>query len=244
MEDNIAIKVQNVSMRFNLGQEKIDNLKEYIIKILKGQLMYNEFWALKDVSVEIKKGEVFGIVGLNGSGKSTLLKIIAGVMKPTEGTVEVKGMMAPLIELGAGFDSNLTGRENIFLNGAILGYPKKIIEEKIERIIEFSELGKFIDMPIKNYSSGMRARLGFSIAVFIEPEILIVDEVLSVGDHKFQKKSFEKIEEIMKSGVTVIFVSHSSTQVKKLCDRVMWIEKGQVVAIGETEEICNKFLIK
>lgn len=244
MENKTSIEINDVSMKFNLGQEKIDNLKEYVIKFVKGKLLYKEFWALKDINVSINKGEVFGIVGLNGSGKSTLLKIIAGVMKPTKGHINVNGSMAPLIELGAGFDPNLTGRENIFLNGAILGFSKAYMKEKYDEIVEFSELDQFIDVPIKNYSSGMRSRLGFSIAVFMEPEILIVDEVLSVGDYKFQEKSFKKMQEIINKGITVIFVSHSINQVKKICGRVMWLEKGKIRAIGDTENICEKFMNK
>lgn len=242
MDNNIAISVDNVSMKFNLGQEKIDNLKEYTIKLIKRQLMYKEFWALNNINIEIKKGEVFGIVGYNGSGKSTLLKIIAGVMKPTKGKVSVKGSMAPLIELGAGFDNNLTGRENIYLNGAILGYRKQKIEESFDEIIEFSEIEKFIDVPVKNYSSGMVARLAFSIATIIEPEILIVDEVLSVGDYKFQEKCQIKLRNMIEKGTTVLFVSHSIKQVENLCDRVAWIDKGDIKIIGDSKTVCEMFL--
>lgn len=242
MKDEIMISVNKVSMKFNLGQEKIDSLKEYVIKLIKKQLLYREFWALKDISLEVKKGEVFGIVGYNGSGKSTLLKIIAGVMKPTIGEVKVNGSMAPLIELGAGFDPNLTGRENVFLNGAILGYKKQKLEEKFNDILLFSELGDFIDVPVKNYSSGMVARLAFSIATIVQPEILIVDEVLSVGDYKFQQKCQDKIKKVIEKGTTVLFVSHSIKQVEELCDRVAWINKGQLKAIGESKEICEMFL--
>lgn len=242
MKNNIMVSVEQVSMQFNLGQEKIDSLKEYAIKLVKKQLLYKEFWALNDISLEVRKGEVFGIVGYNGSGKSTLLKIIAGVMKPTKGHIEVKGTMAPLIELGAGFDPNLTGRENVYLNGAILGYPKKKLEEAFEEILEFSELGKFIDVPIKNYSSGMVARLAFSIATIVEPEILIVDEVLSVGDYKFQEKCKNKIKKMIEGDTTVLFVSHSIKQVEELCDRVAWIDKGQLKIVGKSKEVCEMFL--
>ncbi len=242
MDDNIVVSVDNVSMKFNLGQEKIDNLKEYVIKLIKNKLLYNEFWALNDISIKVKRGEVFGIVGYNGSGKSTLLKIIAGVMKPTKGKVNVKGTMAPLIELGAGFDPNLTGRENVYLNGAILGYKKQKLEGAFNDILEFSELGNFIDVPVKNYSSGMVARLAFSIATIVEPEILIVDEVLSVGDYKFQEKCQNKLRKIIEKGTTVLFVSHSIKQVEQLCDRVAWINKGQLKMIGDSKTICEMFL--
>lgn len=242
MKDNIVVSVKNVSMLFNLGEEKVDNLKEYVIKLIKKQLLYREFWALQDISFEVKKGEVLGIVGYNGSGKSTILKIIAGVMKPTKGIVETRGRMAPLIELGAGFDPNLTGRENVFLNGAILGYSRKRLEESFDEILNFSELGKFIDVPVKNYSSGMKARLAFSIATIIEPEILIVDEVLSVGDYKFQDKCKKKIQSLIEKGITVLFVSHSITQVQELCQRVVWIHKGKLRMVGDSKEVCQAFL--
>lgn len=242
MDNNVMIRATNVSMCFNLGQEKIDNLKEYVIKMVKGKLMYNEFWALKDVSFEVNKGEVLGIVGYNGSGKSTLLKLIAGVMKPTKGSVQVNGSMAPLIELGAGFDPNLTGRENIFLNASILGYSKEFIKQKYDEIVEFSELGQFIDVPIKNYSSGMKARLGFAIATLVEPDVLIVDEVLSVGDYKFQQKCQERIKKVIEKGTTVLFVSHTIQQVADLCDRVIWLDKGTMKEMGPAKEICEMFL--
>ncbi len=240
MESVISIK--DVSMKFNLGEEKVDNIKEYIIKFLKRELFYKEFLALEHIDLEIKKGEVLGIVGYNGSGKSTLLKIIAGVMKPSTGEVRVNGSMAPLIELGAGFDPDLSGRENIFLNGAVLGYRREFMESKLEDIIAFSELGNFINVPIKNYSSGMKARLGFSIATVLEPEILIVDEVLSVGDYKFQEKCQNKIKEMMRLGITILFVSHSIKQVAEICDRVVWLHKGKVRQIGEASEVCESFL--
>ena len=242
MKDDIMVSVDKVSMRFNLGQEKIDSLKEYVIKFLKNQLLFKEFWALNDISLEVKKGEVFGIVGYNGSGKSTLLKIIAGVMKPTKGQVKVNGTMAPLIELGAGFDPNLTGRENVYLNGAILGYTKQKLQASFDEILEFSELGEFIDVPVKNYSSGMVARLAFSIATIVEPEILIVDEVLSVGDYKFQAKCQDKIKKVIEKGTTVLFVSHSIKQVEELCDRVAWIDKGHLKMVGDSETVCKAFL--
>ena len=206
---NTAIKVNDVSIRFNLSSEKTDNLKEYVIKLLKKEIKYDEFWALRDISFELKKGERLGILGLNGAGKSTLLKIIAGVYKPTVGTVEKHGKIAPMLELGAGFDMQYTGAENIFLYGSVLGFSREFLEEKYDEIVEFSELNKFIDVPLKNYSSGMRARLGFSIATVVEPDILILDEVLSVGDAKFRKKSERRVMEMFDKGVTVLFVSHS-----------------------------------
>lgn len=228
-------------MRFNLSQEKVDNLKEYVIKLLKRQLLFQEFWALKDVSFEVEKGDRIGIVGLNGAGKSTLLKIISGVMKPTEGSVDIHGRVVPLLELGAGFDHNYTGRENIYLNGAILGYSKEFIEEKYDEIVEFSEIEQFIDVPLKNYSSGMKARLGFSIATVVEPEILILDEVLSVGDAKFKEKSENRIMQLFDKGITVLFVSHSTEQVQRLCNKAIWLEHGKIVMQGSADEVCTKY---
>ena len=236
-----VIKVDNVGMEFNLSQEKVDNLKEYVIKLLKRELLFQEFWALKNISFEVKKGDRVGIIGLNGAGKSTLLKIISGVMKPTEGDVKIKGKLVPLLELGAGFDKDYTGRENIFLNGAMLGYSKEFLESKFDEILEFSEIGKFIDVPLKNYSSGMRARLGFSIATMMEPEILVLDEVLSVGDAKFKKKSEERIMSLFDKGVTVLFVSHSIYQVKRVCNKAIWLEKGKIIMQGDIEEVCAAY---
>ncbi|MDI9437436.1 MAG: ABC transporter ATP-binding protein [Euryarchaeota archaeon] len=228
-------------MMFNLSQEKVDNLKEYVIKLLKRQLLFQEFWALRDISFEVEKGDRLGIVGLNGAGKSTLLKIISGVMKPTEGNVDIHGRVVPLLELGAGFDHNYTGRENIYLNGAILGYSKEFIEEKFHEIVEFSEIGQFIDVPLKNYSSGMKARLGFSIATVVEPEILILDEVLSVGDAKFKQKSEERILQLFDKGITVLFVSHSTEQVQRLCNKAIWLEHGKIIMQGSADEVCTKY---
>ncbi|MDO9045716.1 MAG: ABC transporter ATP-binding protein [Methanobacteriaceae archaeon] len=236
-----VISVENVGMEFNLSQEKTDNLKEYVIKLLKKELMYQSFWALKDVSFEVKKGDKLGVLGLNGAGKSTLLKLISGVMKPTQGNIELNGRISPLLELGAGFDPSYTGRENIFLNGAMLGYPKEFIESKFDEIVEFSEIGDFIDVPLKNYSSGMVARLGFSIATVVEPQILILDEVLSVGDAKFKEKSENRMKSLLNQDVTVLFVSHSIDQVRRLCNKAIWLEKGKLIMQGSVEEVSEKY---
>ena len=238
---NYIINLENVSMRFNMSIEKIDSFKEYIIKLAKRKLSYKEFWALKDISIKVKKGEVFGIIGLNGAGKSTLLKIMAAVLKPTEGKVAINGSMAPLIELGAGFDQELTGRENIFLNGAVLGYTKKEMLKKVDEIVEFSELEEFMDTPIKNFSSGMYARLGFAIATIVNPDILIVDEILSVGDIHFKQKCEDRIRKILENGTTVILVSHDLNQVESMCNRVLWLEHGKMVKVGDAKTICEEF---
>lgn len=241
------IKVNNVSMRFNLGIEKNFSLKQFFIDTLspkkrKDKKQKKEFWALSDVSFDVKQGEVVGFVGTNGAGKSTLLKVIAGVMKPTKGNVEIGGNICPMIELGAGFDMDLTARENIFLNGAVLGYSKEFIEQKFDEIVEFSELKDFLDVPVRNFSSGMVARLAFSIATVVDPEILIVDEILSVGDIAFQNKSQQKMRSMIGGGTTVLFVSHSIAQIKDLCDRAVWLEHGHVKEIGPAEEICDKYM--
>ena len=238
------IEVNNVSMMFNRSSEKVDNIKEYFVRLVKHQLMFEEFWALKDVSLTIEKGDSVGIVGLNGSGKSTLLKIIAGVMKPAKGTVQVRGTVAPMIELGAGFDMDLSARENIYLNGAVLGYSHAEMDKKVNSILDFAELWDFVDVPLKNYSSGMVARLGFSIATAHTPDVLIVDEVLGVGDYKFQEKCEKRINEIVESGATVLFVSHSIEQVKKLCKHVLWLEKGTQLMYGDVEEVCSAYMEK
>lgn len=241
MDNNFAVKLENVSMHFNLSSEKIDSLKEYFLKAIKRQLFFKDFTAVSNLSLEIKKGEVFGIVGTNGSGKSTLLKIVSGILTPTTGTVEINGKIAPLIELGAGFDGDLTARENIFLNGAVLGFEKKFLAERFDDIVDFAELRDFLDMPIKNYSSGMVARIAFSIATVIKPDILIVDEILSVGDFLFQKKCEQRIRELMDGGTTVIIVSHTIEQIESMCDRVLWIEKSVPKMIGPTQEVCDAY---
>lgn len=236
MEDKVLV-VDNVSMKFNLMEKKVDNLKEYFIKMIRNELRYQEFWALQGISFSLNKGDRLGILGLNGAGKSTLLKIIAGVLKASEGKVTIKGKIVPLLELGAGFDPQYTGAENIFLYGAVLGYSKDFIREKYDEIVEFSELGDFINVPVKNYSSGMKARLGFSIATIVQPDILILDEVLSVGDAKFKKKSEKKIKSMFDAGVTVLFVSHSLEQVNRLCNRAILLEKGKLIAKGGVKKV-------
>lgn len=235
------IKVDDVSMRFKMGTDKVTTLKEYVIKKAKHQIKMNEFWALKHISFEVHPGEVLGLVGTNGAGKSTLLKIIAGVMKPTEGKVQVDGSIAPMIELGAGFDMDLTARENIFLNGAILGYSRKFLEDKYDEIVEFSELKDFMEAPVRNFSSGMVARLAFAIATLVAPEVLLVDEILSVGDAPFQQKSERKMESMIQGGTTVVFVSHSMDSVRKICTRVLWIDHGQMKMTGGVEEVLKAY---
>lgn len=235
---DIAVKVENVSMMFNLSREKVDNLKEYIVRLLKKQLHFDEFWALSDVSFEVRKGEIFAVMGLNGAGKSTLLKTIAGVFKPTRGKVLTTGLVAPLIELGAGFDMESTARENVLMNGAMFGYPPSFIESRYPEIIDFAELWDFENVPIKNFSSGMLARLGFAVAVCVEPDILITDEILAVGDYKFQEKCEGRIRKMLDGGMTVLLVSHSAAVVKNLCSRALLLDKGIVTAIGTAEEVC------
>ena len=236
-----VLRVEHVGMRFNLSKERVDSLKDYILKSITRQMKFDEFWALKDINFTLEKGERIGILGTNGAGKSTLLKVIAGVFKPTEGSVVHKGKIVPLLELGAGFDKEYTGRENIYLYGAVLGFSKKFLDEKLDEIIEFSELGKFIDVPVKNYSSGMKSRLGFSVATLVEPDILILDEVLSVGDAKFRKKSEAKIMSMFDKGVTVLFVSHSLDQVKRLCNKAILLEKGKIISHGTIEEVSKVY---
>ena len=239
--ENTVVKVEDVSMMFNMSQEKVDNIKEYIIKMLKHELMFHEFWALKNVSFELKKGDSLGIVGLNGSGKSTLLKVIAGVLKPTKGHVATMGSIAPLIELGAGFDDDLSAEENILLNGSILGYSKEYMMSRYDDIIKFAELEGFTNTALKNFSSGMKARLGFAIATMNIPDILILDEVLAVGDFNFQEKRFARTKEIINSVTTVLFVSHSVNQVRDICNKVLWLDHGEVVMFGDTETVCSAY---
>lgn len=237
MSKKIVLEVDNVSMKFNLSKEKTDNLKEYFIKLIKKQLNYNEFWALKNVSLNLQKGDRLALLGPNGAGKSTLLKVVAGVFKPTEGKVTRHGKLVPLLELGAGFDKQYTGAENIYLYGAMLGLDKAYITSKYDEIVEFSELGEFIDVPVKNYSSGMRSRLGFSIATTVAPEILILDEVLSVGDVKFKKKSEKRILSMMADDVSVLFVSHSLKQVKRICNKAIVMDHGQIINAGDIDDM-------
>ncbi|HEY9574635.1 MAG TPA: ABC transporter ATP-binding protein [Lachnospiraceae bacterium] len=241
MENKYIIEVNDVSIKFNLEREKVNSLKEYLIRKMKGTLEYEEFWALKNVSFKVEKGDSVGLVGLNGCGKSTMLKVIAGVLKPTGGNVSVGGSIAPLIELGAGFDFDLTAQENVFLNGAILGYSKKQMQEHYDDIVDFSELGDFMNVPVKNFSSGMLSRLAFAIATIGKPDILIVDEVLAVGDFRFQEKCEKRIQNMMGKDTTVLFVSHSIEQVEKLCNKAVWLEKGHVRQIGPVEEICKAY---
>ena len=240
-QDLPIIEVKNVSMRFNLATEKTDTIKEYFVKLLKRQLMFNEFYALKGVSLTVNRGEAVALIGANGSGKSTLLKCIAGVLYPTTGSIEVRGSIAPLIELGAGFDPDLTARENIYLNGAVLGHDWKFMDEHFKSIVNFAELWDFIDVPIKNYSSGMVARLGFSIATEVSADILVVDEILSVGDFRFQEKCKARMTEMMEGGTTLLFVSHSEKQVIELCQKAAWLEKGELGFFGAATEAFAKY---
>lgn len=238
-----VIEAEHISMKFRMTDDRIFSMKEFVTKKLAGKLNYKEFWALDNVSFSIRKGEVVGIIGRNGSGKSTLLKIISGILKPTKGSVVTKGTIAPMLELGSGFDPDLTGRENIFLNGAILGYDKEFLESKFQEILEFSELGEFMESPIRNYSSGMMMRLAFSTATLVNPEILIVDEILAVGDENFQKKSQARMKKMMSGGTTVLLVSHSLPQIREMCNRVIWLDGGQVKMMGEAQEVCDAYQI-
>ena len=235
------IKVNDVSMRFLMANDKISSIKEFVTAFLKRKLKFKEFWALRDINFEVNKGEVVGIIGRNGAGKSTILKIISGIMKPTTGNVERYGNIVPMLELGSGFDMDLSGKENIFLNGAILGYSKEFLESKYDEILEFSELGDFIYSPIRNYSSGMLMRLAFSIATVVEPEILSFDEILAVGDENFQQKSRKRMMELMSGGTTVLFVSHNLWQIREMCDRVVWLEGGHVKMFGPVNEVCDAY---
>ena len=250
MNEDLMIKVDNVSMRFNLGIEKNYSIKQFVVesfspakrKQRKEAKKKNDFWALNDISFDVKRGEVVGLVGTNGAGKSTLLKIVAGVMKPTKGAVEVGGNICPMIELGAGFDTELTARENVYLNGSVMGYNKKFLDSKYQDIVDFAELHDFMEVPVKNFSSGMVARLAFSIATIVEPEILIVDEILAVGDAAFQQKSEKKMRSMIGGGTTVLYVSHSINSIKSLCNRVVWIDHGNMKMVGPAAEVCDSYI--
>ena len=236
------ITVDHVGMKFNLGIEKVNTFKEALVKTVKRQMPHNEFWALDDVSFHIDKGDVLGVIGVNGAGKSTLLKVVSGVLEPTTGSVTVNGVIAPMLELGAGFDPELTARENVFLNGAVLGYGKAFLEEKYDEIVSFAELKDFMEVPIRNFSSGMLARLAFSISTLVDPEVLIVDEILSVGDVAFQKKSREKMQSMIDGGTTVLFVSHSIDNVREICNKALWLEHGKTVLFGDTKQVCDEYM--
>ena len=238
----IMVDVDHVTVRFNLANQKVDNLKEYCIRMLKKELLFQEFFAVKDVSFQIRRGEAWGIVGSNGSGKSTILKAVSGILKPWKGSITVNGSIAPLIELGAGFDGNLTARENIFLNGCILGHSEKYMKEHFDEIVEFAGLEKFLDSPIKNYSSGMKARLGFAVATSVKPDLLIVDEILSVGDFRFRKKCEQRIQEMLDRGTTLLYVSHTMPEVLRICQKAMWMDKGVIRMSGSAEEVCDAYL--
>jgi len=239
--ENIAISVQNVSMRFNLSKNKVFNLKEYVVSALKKQLFFEEFWALRDISFSVSKGEVFGVMGLNGAGKSTLLKIIAGVFKPTIGSVVVNGAISPLLELGAGFDPEFSARENVYMNGAMYGFTPKFMETKYKEIMDFAELWDFEDVALKNFSTGMNGRVGFAVATSVMPEILIVDEILGVGDYKFQAKCEKRIHDMISGGTTVLLVTHSIDTIVEMCSRAMLLEKGNLVCIGDVDEVCKAY---
>lgn len=242
MGEKYIVDVDDVTIRFNLASEKIDNLKEYFIKLVKHELMFQEFLALKNVSLKVKPGEAWGLIGVNGSGKSTLLKTICGILKPYKGTVTTRGTIAPLIELGAGFDMNMTARENVFLNGTVLGHSRRFMQEHFDEIIDFAELWDFLDVPIKNFSSGMQARLGFAIATMVQPDILVVDEILSVGDYQFQQKCYDRMERMMGGGTTLLYVSHDVESVRKLCDHAIWLEHGNVRMQGRVEEVTEEYM--
>jgi lipopolysaccharide transport system ATP-binding protein len=243
MDDKqIMIDVDHVTIRFNKSNQKVDNLKEYVVKLLKRELLFQEFLAVKDVSFQVKAGEAWGLIGTNGSGKSTMLKAISGILKPYKGSISVNGRVAPLIELGAGFDQEMTARENIFLNGCVLGHSEKFMKEHFDEIVDFAELHDFLDSPLKNFSSGMRARLGFSIATMVKPDILIVDEILAVGDYKFRKKCEQRMGEMLSGGTTLLYVSHSIDEVKRLCDHALWIDKGVARMQGEALTVCDAYM--
>lgn len=242
--DDTLIKVNNLGICFRMDRNKTTNLKEYVVRALKRQNSYEDFWALRNVSFDVKKGEVLGIIGHNGAGKSTLLKAISRIIDPAEGSIECNGKVVPMLELGSGFDYELSGRENVYLNGAVLGYTKNFIDENYQAIVDYSEIGDFIHMPLKIYSSGMIARLAFSIATMVKPDILIVDEILSVGDEYFQEKSYKRMMELMQGGTTVLFVSHSLAQIRLMCSRVLWIEHGTIQQFGETNQVCDSYQLR
>ena len=241
LEKQTVVYVKNVDMEFNLATEQLNSLKEYFLKLAKGELMFQKFLALQNINLEVKAGESLALIGVNGSGKSTLLKVIAGVLEPTRGIVQVNGSIAPMIELGAGFDMELTARENIFLNGAVLGHDEKFMAEHFDSIIDFAELRDFVDVPVKNFSSGMVARLGFAIATEVPADLLIVDEVLSVGDFRFQEKCHERMQKMLSGGTTLLFVSHSAAQVRELCKDALWLEHGKIKAYGPADEVCKEY---
>jgi len=236
-----VIRVENATVRFNIASEKIDNIKEYFVKLIKGSLHFKEFLALKNINFEVKQGESWGIVGSNGAGKSTLLKLICGIIAPNTGSVTINGSISPMLELGAGFDPDLTAGENIYLEGALLGHSRSFMQEHYNEIVEFSELADFLDMPIKNYSTGMMARMAFSVATVVKPKILIVDEVLAVGDAAFQRKCEARIHEMLQSATTMLLVSHDSSMVERLCNKALWLRKGEVVMTGNAKEVCAAY---
>ncbi len=240
-DDDVCVNVDDVSVMFNLSKNKEDGLKEYFINMIKGKVAFDEFWAIKNVSFQVKKGDSLALIGRNGSGKSTLLKAIAGIIKPARGNITVKGNVAPLIEINGGFDRSLSARENIFLAGAMHGHTNKYMKKRFDEIIEFSELEKFVDVPMKSFSSGMVSRLGFAVATCVNADIIIADEVLAVGDAKFKQKCEKRIAEMLKGGTTILFVSHNTNQVKKVCRRAVWLDKGKMIDIGSSEEICDKY---
>ena len=242
MEQDYVVDIENLTIRFNLASEKISDLKEYFIKLIRRELMFQEFLALQDVDLKVKRGESWGLIGVNGSGKSTLLKSTCGILKPYKGSIRINGSISPLIELGAGFDYNMTARENIFLNGTVLGHSRKFMQEHFDEIVDFAELHQFLDVPIKNFSSGMQARLGFAIATMVKPDILVVDEILSVGDYQFQQKCYGRMREMLDGGTTLLYVSHDIRSVKDLCDHAIWLEKGRVRKSGLVDEVCDEYM--
>ena len=242
MEQDYVVDIENLTIRFNLASEKISDLKEYFIKLIRRELMFQEFLALQDVDLKVKRGESWGLIGVNGSGKSTLLKSTCGILKPYKGSIRINGSIAPLIELGAGFDYNMTARENIFLNGTVLGHSRKFMQEHFDEIVDFAELHQFLDVPIKNFSSGMQARLGFAIATMVRPDILVVDEILSVGDYQFQQKCYGRMREMLEGGTTLLYVSHDIDSVRELCNHAIWLEKGRVRKCGLVDEVCDEYM--